>query len=146
MSAGLIKLKLEEHRLLSKTKLITCEAGNVIQAGKFSVEFIHVNHSIADAVAFAIRCPLGVCVHTGDFKIDATPIQGGMIDLARLGQLGNEAFWRCWPTPPMWSAPALPVPSAALVPPLMLCSGAARSVSSSPPSPPTWTASSRLSM
>ena len=90
MSAGLIKLKLEEHRLLSKTKLITCEAGNVIQAGKFSVEFIHVNHSIADAVAFAIRCPLGVCVHTGDFKIDATPIQGGMIDLARLGQLGNE--------------------------------------------------------
>ena len=82
MSAGLIKLKLEEHRLLSKTKLITCEAGNVIQAGKFSVEFIHVNHSIADAVAFAIRCPLGVCVHTGDFKIDATPIQGGMIDLA----------------------------------------------------------------
>ena len=90
MSAGLIKLKLEEHRLLSKTKLITCEAGNVIQAGRFSVEFIHVNHSIADAVAFAIRCPLGVCVHTGDFKIDATPIQGGMIDLARLGQLGNE--------------------------------------------------------
>ena len=73
MSAGLIRLKLEEHRLLNKTKLITCEAGDVIKAGKFTVEFIHVNHSIADAVAFAIKCPVGTCVHTGDFKIDATP-------------------------------------------------------------------------
>ena len=90
MSAGLIKLKLEEHRLLDKTKLITCEAGDVIKAGKFSVEFIHVNHSIADAVAFAIKCPVGTCVHTGDFKIDSTPIQGGMMDLARLGELGKE--------------------------------------------------------
>ena len=90
MSAGLIKLKLEEHRLLDKTKLITCEAGDVVKAGKFSVEFIHVNHSIADAVAFAIKCPVGTCVHTGDFKIDTTPIQGGMMDLARLGELGKE--------------------------------------------------------
>ena len=90
MSAGLIRLKLEEHRLVSKTKLITCEAGDVVKAGKFSVEFIHVNHSIADACAFAIKCPVGTCIHTGDFKIDPTPIQGGMIDLARLGQLGNE--------------------------------------------------------
>ena len=90
MSMGLIRLKLEEHRLLSKTKLITCEAGDVMKAGKFSVEFIHVNHSIADAVAFAIKCPVGTCVHTGDFKIDSTPIQGGMMDLARLGELGKE--------------------------------------------------------
>jgi len=90
MTAGLVKLKLEEHRLLDKTKMITCEAGDVVKAGKFSVEFIHVNHSIADAVAFAIKCPVGTVVHTGDFKIDATPVQGGMIDLARLGQLGNE--------------------------------------------------------
>ena len=90
MSAGLIKLKLEEHRLLDKTKLITCEPGAVVRAGRFSVEFIHVNHSIADAVAFAIHSPVGVCVHTGDFKIDATPIQGGMIDLTRLGELGRE--------------------------------------------------------
>ena len=90
MSAGLIKLKLEEHRLLDRTKLITCEAGQVVKAGRFTVEFIHVNHSIADAVAFAIKCPVGVCVHTGDFKIDATPIQGGMMDLARLGELGKE--------------------------------------------------------
>ena len=64
MSAGLIKLKLEEHRLLDRTKLITCEPGSVVKAGKFSVEFIHVNHSIADAVAFAIKCPVGTCVHT----------------------------------------------------------------------------------
>ena len=90
MSAGLIRLKLEEHRLANKVKLITCEAGEAVRAGKFSVEFIHINHSIADAVAFAIRCPLGVCVHTGDFKIDPTPIQGGMADLTRLGELGKE--------------------------------------------------------
>ncbi|MBE6972703.1 MAG: ribonuclease J [Ruminococcaceae bacterium] len=90
MTAGLVKLKLEEHRLLDKTKMITCEAGDVVRMGKFSVEFIHVNHSIADAVAFAIKCPVGTVIHTGDFKIDATPVQGGMIDLARLGELGNE--------------------------------------------------------
>ena len=90
MTAGLVKLKLEEHRLLDKTKMITCEAGDVVKAGKFSVEFIHVNHSIADAVAFAIKSPVGTVIHTGDFKIDPTPVQGGMIDLARLGELGNE--------------------------------------------------------
>ena len=90
MTAGLIRLKLEEHRLLDKTKIVTCKAGDVVKVGSFSVEFIHVNHSIADAVAFAIKCPVGVCVHTGDFKIDTTPIQGGMIDLARFGELGRE--------------------------------------------------------
>lgn len=90
MSAGLIKLKLEEHHLANKVKMITCEAGETVKAGRFMVEFIHINHSIADAVAFAIRCPAGVCVHTGDFKIDPTPIQGGMADLTRLGELGKE--------------------------------------------------------
>ena len=90
MSAGLIKLKLEEHRIADKVKMITCEAGETVKLGKFLVEFIHINHSIADAVAFAIHCPAGVCVHTGDFKIDPTPIQGGMADLARLGELGKE--------------------------------------------------------
>ena len=92
MTAGLVKLKLEEHRLLDRTKLITCEAGEVVKAGKFSVEFIHVNHSIADAVAFAIKTPIGTVIHTGDFKIDSTPIQGGMIDLARLGELGKKGI------------------------------------------------------
>ena len=90
MTAGLVQLKLEEHRLMDKTRLITCEAGEVVKAGRFSVEFIHVNHSIADAVAFAIKTPVGTVVHTGDFKIDTTPIQGGMTDLARLGELGKK--------------------------------------------------------
>ncbi len=90
LTAGLVRLKLEEHRLQDKAKIITCEAGEVVRAGKFSVEFIRVNHSIADAVAFAIKTPVGTVVHTGDFKIDATPVQGDMIDLARLGQLGKE--------------------------------------------------------
>ena len=90
MTAGLIALKLEEHKLTHKVKMFTCEAGEAVRAGKFAVEFIHINHSIADAVAFAIHTPIGVCIHTGDFKIDPTPIQGGMADLARLGQLGKE--------------------------------------------------------
>ena len=90
MTAGLVELKLEEHGLRSTTDIYTCKAGDVIRAGCFSVEFIHVNHSISDAVAFAIKCPLGTVVHTGDWKIDPTPISGGMIDLARFGELGNE--------------------------------------------------------
>lgn len=90
MTLGLVRLKLEEHKLLDTTKLVTCEAGDIIQAGKFSVEFIHANHSIADAVSFAVKCPVGVVVHTGDFKIDPTPIKGKIMDLTRLGQLGKE--------------------------------------------------------
>ena len=90
MTAGLVELKLEEHKLLSKVQIHTCEAGETVKAGKFSVEFIHINHSIADAVAFAITCPLGTVIHTGDFKIDPTPVSGGMIDLARLGELGKK--------------------------------------------------------
>ncbi len=89
MTNGLIKLKLEEHKLADKVKLITHKPGDVVKAGCFSVEFIHVNHSIADAVAFAIKTPVGTVVMTGDFKIDPTA-KDGMIDLARLGQLGNE--------------------------------------------------------
>ena len=90
MTAGLVELKLEEHQLLSTTDIITCEAGDVIRAGVFQVEFIHTNHSIADAVAFAIKTPIGTILHTGDWKIDPTPISGGMIDLTRMGELGNE--------------------------------------------------------
>ena len=90
LTAGLIKLKLQEHGLLQTTKLITVEAGQTIRAGKFQVEFIHVNHSIADSVAFAIHTRMGTVVHTGDFKIDSTPIDGEVIDLARFGELGKE--------------------------------------------------------
>lgn len=89
MTNGLIRLKLEEHHLENTVKLITHKPGDVVKAGCFSVEFIHVNHSIADAVAFAIRTPVGTVVMTGDFKIDPTSADG-MMDLARLGQLGNE--------------------------------------------------------
>ena len=89
-TAGLIRLKLEEHGLAKSTKLITVEPGKSVRAGKFTVEFIHVNHSIADSAAFAIHTKMGVVVHTGDFKIDATPIDGEVIDLARFGELGKE--------------------------------------------------------
>ena len=89
MTNGLIKLKLEEHNLAGVVKLHTHKPGDVVKAGCFSVEFIHVNHSIADAVAFAIHTPVGTVVMTGDFKIDPTA-EGGMTDLARLGELGNK--------------------------------------------------------
>ena len=89
MTNGLIRLKLEEHRLADTVKLITHKPGDVVKAGCFQVEFIHVNHSIADAVAFAIKTPVGTVVFTGDFKIDPTS-PDGMIDLARFGELGNQ--------------------------------------------------------
>ena len=89
-TAGLIKLKLEEHGLVKSTKLTTVDPGTTVRAGKFQVEFIHVNHSIANSVAFAIHTKLGTVVHTGDFKIDSTPIDGNIIDLARFGELGKE--------------------------------------------------------
>ena len=89
MTNGLIRLKLEEHRLTDVVKLVTHKPGDVVKAGCFTVEFIHVNHSIADAVAFAIHTPVGTVVMTGDFKLDPTA-KDGMMDLARLGELGNQ--------------------------------------------------------
>ena len=89
MTNGLIKLKLEEHKIADKVKLITHKPGDVVKAGCFTVEFIHVNHSIADAVAFAIHTPVGTVVMTGDFKLDPLA-KDGMMDLARLGELGNQ--------------------------------------------------------
>ena len=91
MTNGLIKLKLEEHRIADKVKLVTHKPGDVVRAGCFTVEFIHVNHSIADAVAFAIHTPVGTVVMTGDFKIDPTA-KDGMTDLARFGELGNQGI------------------------------------------------------
>lgn len=90
LTAGLVQIKLDEHGLLDTTQIITHEAGDVVKVGCFKVEFIHVNHSIADAVAFAIQTPVGVVVMTGDFKIDPTPITGDIIDLARFGTLGRK--------------------------------------------------------
>ena len=90
LTAGLIQIKLEEHGLLETTSISTHEAGDTVKAGCFKVEFIHMNHSIADAVAFAIHTPVGTVIMTGDFKIDPTPITGSITDLARLGALGNK--------------------------------------------------------
>lgn len=92
LTLGLIKLKLEEHKLLGKTRLVTHHPGDVVKAGCFSVEFIHVNHSIADAVAFAIKTPVGTVIMTGDFKIDPTA-EDGMTDLGRFGTLGKEGVY-----------------------------------------------------
>ncbi len=90
LTAGLVELKLAEHRLLDTVKLNTLVAGQNFNAGCFNVEFINVNHSIPDAVGLCITTPIGKIIHTGDFKIDVTPIHGEMIDLARFGQLGKE--------------------------------------------------------
>ena len=90
LTLGLVENKLAEHKLLGSARLNTVNPGSVIKLGSMSVEFIHVNHSIPDAVGFAIKTPVGTIVHTGDFKIDYTPIQGGMIDLARFSELGSE--------------------------------------------------------
>jgi len=90
LTLGIIKNKLEEHVLPWKPRLCTVNAGDTVRAGSMSVEFIHVNHSIADACALAITTPLGVLIHTGDFKLDTTPIDGEMMDIVRLGELGRE--------------------------------------------------------
>ncbi len=90
LTAALIELKLEEHDLLYHTQIFIKKPGTVFRIGSFTVEFIHVNHSIPDAVALAVKTPLGTIIHTGDFKIDVTPISGRMIDLVRFGELGNE--------------------------------------------------------
>ncbi len=91
LTIGLIEAKLREHNILNSVERNNVEAGAVVKIGKhFKVEFIHSNHSIADSVAFAITTPVGVIVHTGDFKIDFTPIQGDMIDLQRLAEIGRK--------------------------------------------------------
>ena len=90
LTIGLIAGKLKEHKLLGDAKLNEVADGKTVSLGKFSVEFIHVNHSIPDAVAFAISCGAGTVVHMGDFKIDTTPIDDKVIDLARFAELGKK--------------------------------------------------------
>ena len=90
LTIGLIEGKLKEHKLLGGADLHTVEPGSVLEFGNFGVEFIHVNHSIPDAVAFAIKTPAGTVVHTGDFKIDTTPIDDHVIDLARFAEIGKK--------------------------------------------------------
>lgn len=90
LTLGLLGNKLREHSLFNKTRLNEVNAGETIKLGCFSVKFIHVNHSIPDSVAFAIKTPGGTIVHTGDFKIDCTPISGEMIDLSSFARIGDE--------------------------------------------------------
>ena len=90
LTLGILQHKLSEHSLPYKPTLNCVEAGDTIRLGVFSVEFIHVNHSIADACALAIGTPVGMLIHSGDLKIDVTPIDGDVIDLTRFGELGKK--------------------------------------------------------
>lgn len=90
LSLGIIEGKLDENPPPNEPELYTVEAGDVINLGVFKAEFIHVNHSIADACAIALRTPVGIVYHSGDFKIDVSPIDGKIMDLTRIGELGKE--------------------------------------------------------
>jgi len=90
LTLGILRNKLAEHRLPHQPKLNVVSAGDVVKLGGLSAEFIRVNHSIADACCLAIRTPLGTLVHTGDFKLDISPIDGEMMDVTRLGEIGRE--------------------------------------------------------
>ena len=92
LTCGIIETKLSEHKMPQKVKLNHVRAGDTIKLGCFRIEFIHTNHSIADSVALAITTPLGTILHTGDFKIDLTPVSGEMIDLVRIGELGKKGL------------------------------------------------------
>ena len=90
LTLGIIRNKLEEHMLPWNPDLRTVNAGDTVKLGAVTAEFIHVNHSIADACALALHTPAGIVLHTGDFKLDTSPIDGEMMDIVRLGQLGQE--------------------------------------------------------
>ena len=92
LTVGLIKNKLEEHKLLASTKLVTVEQGQTINFGNIKVEFIRSSHSIPDSVMLAIHTPVGVVLHTGDFKVDFTPIDDKIMDLGRIAELGNKGI------------------------------------------------------
>ncbi|MBQ5808954.1 MAG: ribonuclease J [Clostridia bacterium] len=90
LTLGIVEKKLSEHRLPYDPDLVCVNAGDTLQLGVFSAEFIRVNHSIADACCIAVKTPVGTVVHSGDFKLDLTPIDGKMMDLTRLGEIGNR--------------------------------------------------------
>ncbi len=90
LTLGILENKLAEHKLLGKRRMITVTAGEKLNLGVFRVEFIHVNHSIADACCIAIKTPVGTVFHSGDFKLDVSPIDGEMMDLTRIGEYGRE--------------------------------------------------------
>ncbi|MBO6092979.1 MAG: ribonuclease J [Oscillospiraceae bacterium] len=90
LTAAFVELKLEENDMLTTTQIFTKKAGSVFRLGCFTVEMINVNHSIPDTVALAINTPLGMVIHTADFKFDITPVAGNRIDIARFGELGQD--------------------------------------------------------
>ena len=90
LTLGILRNKLKEHSLPYEPRLNCVSAGQTVKLGAFTVEFIHVNHSIADACCLAITTPLGVVVHSGDFKLDITPIDGDMMNITRLGEIGRR--------------------------------------------------------
>ena len=92
LTLGLVESKLKEHDMLSKTNLIPISPGESIKLNKLIIEFIRVTHSIAESCALAIHTPIGTVLHTGDFKIDYTPIDGKVMDLNRIAQLGQEGI------------------------------------------------------
>jgi len=87
---GLVSAKLAEHQLLSQAQLITVQAGQKQKIGHFEVEFIHVTHSIVDAVMLAINTPAGIILHSGDFKIDSSPLDGQVTDLPKIAEYGRQ--------------------------------------------------------
>ena len=90
LTLGILENKLAEHKLLGERELVTVEAGATVKLGVFKCEFIRANHSIADACMIAVRTPVGIILHTGDFKLDVSPIGGEMMDLTRIGEYGRE--------------------------------------------------------
>lgn len=92
LTLGILENKLAEHKLVGKRDLITVEAGTVLKLGVFKCEFIRANHSIADACMIAVRTPVGTILHTGDFKLDVSPVSGEMMDLTRIGEYGREGI------------------------------------------------------
>ena len=92
LTLGILESKLAEHKLLGERTLITVEAGTILKLGAFKCEFIRANHSIADACMIAVRTPVGTILHTGDFKLDVSPVSGEMMDLTRIGEYGREGI------------------------------------------------------
>ena len=90
LSLGIIEGKLDENPPAFDAELYTVEAGDILNLGVFKAEFIHVNHSIADACAISLKTPVGTVFHTGDFKLDVSPIDGNMMDLTRIGEIGKN--------------------------------------------------------
>ena len=111
LTMGIIEHKLKEHNMMKSTRRKVIKHGQSINLGCFRIEFIKTNHSIADAAALAIYTPEGIIVHTGDFKIDYTPVFGQSIDLQRFAELGKKVFLPCLWTVPMQNVPDLPIRS-----------------------------------